>query len=573
MAAYSYVVEIRHNGLGKYRLVRGPNPYVVEQMANAQLQQWDEQYSKKQALARRSEERTNAALQRQEISQHREGMKVQAGALTTEAKQAIESISQILSSTLQVDDRVAWDSLIDRTQFAVAKPSRQLASPPRPINMPPAPNQAAPHYEIALNLWDRLSPSSKKAKKEKAKNQFESDLQAWHRLRDQLETDYRKAVAEAKEAQKNLDDSLRKAELDWERQKIDFDKARDERNAAVKEFEQSYRQGDAESIVSYCELVLSRSKYPDMFPQQFDVQYAENSGIIAIEYRLPAPADMPLTKDVKYVQSRDVLEAVPLSKTAFEEMYDQCIYQIALRTIHEVFEADVIGAVQAVCFNGNVRSVDIATGIEAEKCIVSVLANREEFCQINLGQVEPRACFKKLRGIGAARLHVLSAVAPVMRLERDDRRFVAGYGVSQNLEEGTNLAAMPWEDFEHLIREVFEREFSNVGGEVKVTRASRDGGVDVVVFDPDPLRGGKIIIQAKRYTATVSVSAVRDLYGTILNEGASKGILVTTSDFGADSYEFAKGKPIVLMSGGNLLHIMAKHGQNVRIDLAEARRT
>jgi len=76
---------------------------------------------------------------------------------------------------------------------------------------------------------------------------------------------------------------------------------------------------------------------------------------------------------------------------------------------------------------------------------------------------------------------------------------------------------MNWEDFEHLIRELFEKEFSQNGGECKVTRASRDGGIDAIAFDPDPIRGGKIVIQTKRYTKTVGVSAVRDLYGTVLN--------------------------------------------------------
>ena len=77
---------------------------------------------------------------------------------------------------------------------------------------------------------------------------------------------------------------------------------------------------------------------------------------------------------------------------------------------------------------------------------------------------------------------------------------------------------------------------------VKITQASRDGGVDAIAFDPDPIRGGKIVIQAKRYTNVVSVSAVRDLYGTVVNEGATKGILVTTSGYGHDAYDFAKGK-------------------------------
>ena len=71
--------------------------------------------------------------------------------------------------------------------------------------------------------------------------------------------------------------------------------------------------------------------------------------------------------------------------------------------------------------------------------------------------------------------------------------------------------------------------------------------------------GGKVVIQAKRYKNTVGVSAVRDLFGTLQNEGASKGILVTTSGFGKASFEFAKGKPIELLSGSNLLYLPAEN--------------
>lgn len=139
------------------------------------------------------------------------------------------------------------------------------------------------------------------------------------------------------------------------------------------------------------------------------------------------------------------------------------------------------------------------------------------------------------------------------------------------LDDSVNIATMSWEDFEHLIRELFEKEFQQNGGECKVTRASRDGGVDAIAFDPDPIRGGKIVIQAKRYTKTVGVSAVRDLYGTVVNEGATKGILVSTADYGPDSYEFAKGKPLTLLNGSNLLHLLNRHGHKARIDLQEAR--
>jgi restriction system protein len=52
---------------------------------------------------------------------------------------------------------------------------------------------------------------------------------------------------------------------------------------------------------------------------------------------------------------------------------------------------------------------------------------------------------------------------------------------------------------------------------------------------------------------------VRDLYGTVLNEGASKGLLVTTSGYGKASFEFAKNKPFELLEGGHLLHLLKEH--------------
>jgi restriction system protein len=52
---------------------------------------------------------------------------------------------------------------------------------------------------------------------------------------------------------------------------------------------------------------------------------------------------------------------------------------------------------------------------------------------------------------------------------------------------------------------------------------------------------------------------VRDLFGTVHNEGASKGILVTTSGYGQSSFEFAQGNPLELIDGANLLFLLAEH--------------
>ena len=57
-----------------------------------------------------------------------------------------------------------------------------------------------------------------------------------------------------------------------------------------------------------------------------------------------------------------------------------------------------------------------------------------------------------------------------------------------------------------------------------------------------------------------------------MNEGVNRGILVRTSSYGPDSYEFAKNKPISLVDGPNLVAMLKRHGRLFRIDLGEARR-
>ncbi|TMD48305.1 MAG: restriction endonuclease, partial [Chloroflexi bacterium] len=134
------------------------------------------------------------------------------------------------------------------------------------------------------------------------------------------------------------------------------------------------------------------------------------------------------------------------------------------------------------------------------------------------------------------------------------------------LDPRPNLMDLTPSEFESLITNLFQK----MGLETRLTQASRDGGVDCVAYDPRPIFGGKVVIQAKRYKHTVGVSAVRDLFGTVQNEGASKGILVTTSGYGKASFEFADGKPLELLSGSNLMYLLKEHaGVEARIVMPE----
>jgi len=506
--------------------------------------------------------------QRHLVKLHKEKRAKHVDELNREAKEAIETLNNILIHTLSVDDTVDWNAIKRKDPFR-AKPGQlfidekepdfiKFNSYGRPTEFEKISDPTGPTYDNVKNEYGFFS---RLFRAETIKKDFESRLKKWEQQKEQTNKD-------------NVDREVffNQAISIFDNKKKKFEEEKQRDNEALENVRTRYNQKDLTAIEEYCDLVLTSSQYPDYFPQNWVLEYREDSRIAVVEYDLPAPDQLPTVESYKYIQSRDELSEKVLSQAARKNLYDSVIYQICIRTIHELFEADVINALDAVGFNGLVTNTNPATGIKETKLIMSAVANKDQFMTFDLSQVDPKATFKHMKGIAAASLIDLTPIPPIIQLDKSDKRFISGRNIVGTLDDSVNLAAMHWDDFEHLIRELFEKEFTSSGGEVKVTQASADGGVDAVAFDPDPIRGGKIVIQAKRYTNVVGVAAVRDLYGTLMNEGATKGILVTTSDYGKDSYEFAKDKPITLLNGNNLLSLLEKHGHKARINIAEAKK-
>jgi len=564
-----YSITVRHAGLQMIQEIRGDDKHLVLQKAYARAAQWDERWAKRAANLKRVNDRTAKA-------HDRESKKEEADQRTTEATEAWAALDTILSDTLAIDDAVDWTQLFDRRRFPTPqpRPPARLPEPPSEPH-PPRPQLTDRVYQYNPTFIEKslalIVPSRKKKRMDALQSRFNEAEAIWKQTCAAIDLRNATRRAEVERTNERAAESHRLTLKSWEAERDAFLSEQAARNAAVEAQRGRYERQEPQAIIDYCDLVLSNSKYPDWMPREWAIDFVPDSRLLIVDFRLPSVADLPRLKAVKYVAARDSFESADFSDAQVAKAYDAVLYQIALRTLHELFEADRIQAIDTIAWNGRVTSIDPGTGHSVEACLMSLSVRREEFVGINLGAVDPKACFRKLRGVGSSKLHSLTPVAPLVTMKTDDVRFTQSYAVASALDEGENLASMDWEDFEHLVREVFEKEFATEGAEVRVTRASRDGGIDAVVFDPHPIRGGKIVIQAKRYTATVGVSAVRDLYGTAMNEGANKGILVTTAAFGPDAYAFAKDKPLTLIDGGTLLHLLQKHGHKVRIDLVEAR--
>jgi restriction system protein len=287
---------------------------------------------------------------------------------------------------------------------------------------------------------------------------------------------------------------------------------------------------------------------------------------LVVELELPDTDVIPEAKAYRFVKARGESTFTPLPATERKRLYASLVAQLALRTLHDVFTADADGNVETAVLNAHVSTIDPRTGQSIHPCLVTVRVTRDHFEQLNLAHVEPADCLKGLSASVSRSPAEFVPVKPVIEFDMADPRFVQTTDVLAELDARPNLMELTPTEFEGLITNLFEK----MGLDTKQTQASRDGGVDCVAYDSRPIFGGEVVILAKRYKHTVGVSAVRDLFGTMQNEGATKGILVTTSGYGQASHEFANGKPLELIDGGNLLYLLQEHANiEAKIEVPE----
>lgn len=455
------------------------------------------------------------------------------GGVVKGIREEIESVNAILENALKSECGIRWQSRIEKTKFKDFSWSK------------PQPDKPA----------------------EPAASFFEFLFKSWKRQREEA---WAKTLQDWAGAVKAWEEEKKAARLEYEKEKGEYEAKQLQHNEAIADLLKRLESGDPDAIVEHVRESLEHGAYPDCFARHYEVHFEAPTTTLVVDVSLPEQKSIPDVVEVKYREKN--FKRSHMKATEHDELYDSAIKKCVLRTIFEAFQCTNDSHVGSVVLNGWVTSVDEATGNEVTSCIVSVSTERKQFETFNLHKVEPSKCIAGLKGLIAGPLSQLAPVKPIFQLKRDDKRFIESKDVLAEYNSTTNLAEIPWEDFEQIVRELFGKMFSTDGAEVRVTQASRDGGVDAIAFDPDPIRGGKFVIQAKRYTNVVGVSAVRDLYGTMINEGAVKGILVTTAHFGPDSREFSKDKPITLIDGANLVYLLEKYGKKVRIDIEAARR-
>jgi restriction system protein len=373
---------------------------------------------------------------------------------------------------------------------------------------------------------------------------------------------FAEAIERHRASEENRRERVARALRDQLEQQRRLDETTAEQHARIEAYQRAVENRDRAAVSRYFQKALDRVPEPHDFPRRRRVVYVPESTLLAVEWDLPDVSVVPAEASYRYDRSREAVVAVLRPCKELRLLYQQLVAQLALRALHLIFGSDRYGVVDTVVFNGMVESVDLSTGQTVRPCLITLRATREQFKALVLDQLDPVACVRHYFAAEVSRHpEELQPVEPVLEFDLADPRTIEAVDVLSEIDSRPNLLELTPESFEHLVHNLLTR----MGLETRLFRRGNDGGIDCVAYDPRPITGGKFVVQAKLWTRTVPPSAVRDLFGTVVDAGATKGILITTSGFGPSSYQFATGKPLQLIDGTALLSLCHLHNIPARI--------
>lgn len=308
-----------------------------------------------------------------------------------------DEIDNLLKATLEVDDWVDLESLresatelpFDRPELLTPSPApRYHALPDRPNFVPPAPPSG---LSSALGRNRRHA-----AQLEAAQREYLNVVQQW-----QL-TLVRTCAANAElRAGWRQQEGSRVAQLGEARRRLeqvnaDHRRQVEESNAHLDGLIAGLHDRQPAAMDEYVGIVLANSIYPETFEVSYEHAFDPSDRELQVTVLAPHPDTFPTTKAFRYNKTTDEITATTLAAAEVKRRYASAIAQTALRTAHEVFEADREEIIDSIALTVAVDTIDGATGHDTRIDLVRLATDRADFLPIDLARVQPPATLTHL---------------------------------------------------------------------------------------------------------------------------------------------------------------------------------
>lgn len=344
-------------------------------------------YEAKVQKAEIADERDRKAYEKAVKAAHAAAQQAEVDRMNSEIGAVFDDLEELLAATIDVDDHIDLETLrkpSDTTPFDMPDLEIPLVAPKRPKDTP-EPTYVEPAKPKGF--------FGKKRKLEEARaiarQTHETQKAEWASRTAALEHKYAIELAAYEQAEAERVETLA-AEKNRFRQELD------DHNQSIDQFITNLSYGDAEAVQEYISLVVENSSYPDHFEVTHEFSFAPETAELRMSVTVPTPGSFPAIKAYKYVTTSDEICEVPMSQTEIRKRYASVLYQVAIRSLHEVFEADRRGLIRTISLEVGTEAQHPATGRLDFLPFVGVSVERDSFMAFDLSGLVPLATLKHL---------------------------------------------------------------------------------------------------------------------------------------------------------------------------------
>lgn len=398
MAKRGFFAELNHQAQLAEKRKRQEQAAAYRQVAAAEreAEKARRDFERAQVAAERASAKELAEAQKLERAMLVESRLADVAAKNAELESTYSEIDSMLAWTLSVDDFVDLNELrvpVEQPPFDpgdLGKPVEPLG----PLEYAPQPQYVEPPAQSGM-FGKKKHEEAVKA----ARAAYDAEYAAWHASATAQHQAYLAEQARREQAEAARVAALAAARAQYEvdaRQRAEDAVAQ---NAELDKFINDLAFDVESAIQDYVGIVLANSVWPDSFPVTFEHSFDLATRELTLTAHIPAPDQMPSVKEYKYVKARDEITATSLSAKEQKDRYAGAVWQVALRVLHEVFEADRSAKIRSISLTVGASHIAPHTGLPEFVPLAVVAADRDTFVTFDLSNVVPHAT---LQHLGAA---------------------------------------------------------------------------------------------------------------------------------------------------------------------------
>jgi restriction system protein len=306
-------------------------------------------------------------------------------------------VDGILSATLAVDDWVDLETLrvnkVDHPLVELGELEHEIQEIPVQVYVP-EPVWQEP--EALRGLGAFLGAKKHAVAIELAMSQYELDVEACLEANRKIDIEYEKLTKQRDAQEYERLQKLVIARMKYEIECGQREQDAQESNAELDKLINDLAFDVKEAIEQYVEIVLSNSVYPESFPTKHEYAFDLESRELTLSLDVGGPESIPTAKEFKFVRAVDEITSSSLPVTVIKNRYNNAIWQVAIRTFHEIFESDRNARIHTIALTVRTDSINKATGLPDQVPLVVASADRETFSTFDLSKVDPLATLKLL---------------------------------------------------------------------------------------------------------------------------------------------------------------------------------